>query len=247
MGAIMKKYLSIAAAAACLAILPTSANAATVMVNAVGFDTPGYRTGKITYAPTNFQLNNVGIGRLKLSGTDLSTMTAAQYLTYCVDIFHNLHTGQFTMPGLPSYVANPLKRTQLASYVGNASGFITSAVTAAARKDASAAVQMGVWEILYEGSGTFNLGAGDFSISAGDSATARALANGWLGNVTSGSWQPLPHTQLGFLYNQANQSQIFLSNVPEPATWAMLLIGFGMIGASARRNSSRRAFPLVLA
>lgn len=243
----MKTIFGAALAAACLSILPTNASAATVNVTSIGFDTPGYRTGKISYAPTNFQLNNVGIGRLNLTGTDLSSMTVSQYLTFCVDIFHNLHTGQFTMPGLPSYITNPLKRTQLASYVGNASGFITSAATASARKDASAAVQLGVWEILYEGSGNFSLTGGDFSVSNGDSGNARLLANGWLGNVASGNWQPLPHTQLGFLYNQTNQSQIFLSNVPEPATWAMMLLGFGLIGASARRTTIRRAVPAVFA
>jgi hypothetical protein len=29
-------------------------------------------------------------------------------------------------------------------------------------------------------------------------------------------------------------------NVPEPATWAMLIVGFGLVGASARRRQQRR-------
>ncbi len=236
-----------AVAATFLAIVPASAQAATVMVTSIGFDTPGYRTGQITYTPTNLVINNVGIGRFNLTGTDTATMTAAQYLTFCVDIFHGLHTGQFTTPGLGSFVNNPTKVSQLTAFVGNASAQIASAGTAAARKDASAATQLGVWEILYEGSGSYNLNAGNFFVSNGDSANARALATNWLANVTSGGWQSLPNKQLGFLFNQSNQSQIFLNSVPEPASWAMMMIGFGLIGGALRRAQPRRQLGAVAA
>jgi hypothetical protein len=243
----MKMIFKAAAAATFLAIAPASAHASTIMINAISFDTPGYRTGKITHTPTSTTLNNVGIGRLKLGGVDLSTMSAVQYLTYCVDIFHYLHTGTFAMPQLSTYVTNPVKLGQLTTLVGNANAQIALAGTAVARKDASAAAQLAVWEIVFEGGGAYDLAAGDFSVTNGDSGNARTLANTWLNNVTGGSWTRIPRTELGFLFNQTNQSQIFLNAVPEPASWAMLLAGFGFIGSVLRRSSRRRAMPLVLA
>ncbi|QDZ08977.1 PEP-CTERM sorting domain-containing protein [Sphingomonas panacisoli] len=52
----------------------------------------------------------------------------------------------------------------------------------------------------------------------------------------SGALSPLPGG--GYGYPAA------VSGVPEPATWAMMIMGFGLIGAAMRR---RHATPLVLA
>ena len=38
--------------------------------------------------------------------------------------------------------------------------------------------------------------------------------------------------------NPSSQDFVFVGRVPEPSTWAMLVIGFGLIGATARRRSS---------
>jgi hypothetical protein len=32
-------------------------------------------------------------------------------------------------------------------------------------------------------------------------------------------------------------------NIPEPATWAMMICGFGLLGAALRRTRGRRALP----
>lgn len=247
MGAKLKILLKAAAAAALLATLPGAAHAATVMVTSTGFDAPGYRTGKLTYSPTNLTLNSVGIGRLKLSGTELPSMTAVQFLTYCADIFHTLGAGTFTMPNLSTFVNNPTKLTQLTALVSNADPLIATAANATAKKDISAAVQLGVWEILNEASGTYNLGTGDFRVVNGDSAAARTLANSWLTNVSTGSWTPVAGKKLGFLYNPSNQSQLFLTAVPEPEAWAMMLLGFGLLGAAVRSSKRRRTLPVVFA
>ncbi len=59
------------------------------------------------------------------------------------------------------------------------------------------------------------------------------LTGGWLGN----SWNDLPDDHvsnyvLGYMVEWS-------SNVPEPAAWAMMVAGFGLVGATARRR--RRA------
>jgi hypothetical protein len=62
-------------------------------------------------------------------------------------------------------------------------------------------------------------------------------------------WSGMPYTNSGefavFEYgirdNAGSNSPFFLgqaSNVPEPATWAMLIVGFGLVGFSARRRAS---------
>lgn len=38
----------------------------------------------------------------------------------------------------------------------------------------------------------------------------------------------------------------FRSAVPEPATWAMMILGFGAIGAAMRRGTGRRRLPMAL-
>ncbi len=243
----MKSIVKAAVAAATLAVLPTSAHAANVMITSTGFDTPGHRTGSISYTPTATTLNNIGIGRFRLAGTDLSTMDPVTFFTYCVDIFHTLGSGVFTMPGLASYVTDGTKRAQLLTFVSNADPFIANATTTNARRDASAAVQLGVWEIVYEGSGAYNLGSGQFSVAGSNSATARSLANSWLGNVTANTWSAAPATEIGFLYNRTTQSQIYLNAVPEPSVWAMLLLGFGFVGGALRRTTRRRSMPVVFA
>jgi hypothetical protein len=243
----MKTILKVAAMAAGFAMMPAAAQASTIMINSTGFDTPGYRTGKITYTPTATVLNNVGIGRLKLSGVDTTTMSAVQYLTFCVDIFHTLGAGLFTTPSLSTYITNPTKLAQLTTLVGNADALIASAGTAALRKDRSAAAQLAVWEIVYENSGLYNVTAGQFNVMNGDSAAARTIANTWLGNVSGGSWTAVANKRLGFLYSATNQSQIYLTNVPEPATWAMMLVGFGFVGRALRNQSRRGIVRTVLA
>jgi hypothetical protein len=230
----VKLSLKLALGTLCFATTPVSA--ATVMITSTGFDTPGYRSGSLTYTPTSYVLGNVGAGRIKMGGKTVPGGNPVSYLTYCVDIFHTLHSGQFTMPTLASYVGSPLKLSQLTAYVTNADLLIAAASTASAKRDASAAVQLGVWEILYEGSGSFNLNAGQFKFAGGDSATARTLATNWLGKVSSGQWKALSGKRLNLLYSANNQSQIYIGAIPEPASWAMMLIGFGAVGGAMRRS-----------
>ncbi|MBA3895889.1 MAG: PEPxxWA-CTERM sorting domain-containing protein [Sphingomonadaceae bacterium] len=57
-----------------------------------------------------------------------------------------------------------------------------------------------------------------------------------------GTWQPASGKAVNLLYAPNNQSQIFITAVPEPASWAMMIAGFGMAGVALRR---RRALAAV--
>jgi len=43
------------------------------------------------------------------------------------------------------------------------------------------------------------------------------------------------------MYGTADNAHLATASVPEPATWAMMIAGFGLVGASMRRRQIRRA------
>lgn len=61
-------------------------------------------------------------------------------------------------------------------------------------------------------------------IAPGDFALSGTLTRSWVGNEPNGSSLA---TQIKFLD---------VPPIPEPATWAMMIAGFGMVGAAARRR-----------
>lgn len=69
----------------------------------------------------------------------------------------------------------------------------------------------------------------DFSYSLTDADRAFEASNGFLTDADGG--------QINFTqYRIAQVASISASAVPEPATWAMMLAGFGLIGCAARRR-----------
>jgi hypothetical protein len=98
---------------------------------------------------------------------------------------------------------------------------------------------------VYEaGVGGYSVANGDFS-TFGDFVDIQAQADSYLAAVLSG---PLGNiNDLGALVAFDNQSQVFLlgggagGGVPEPATWAMMITGFAMIGAALRRRRTGKA------
>lgn len=75
-----------------------------------------------------------------------------------------------------------------------------------------------VWSTAY--------GGGDFSIPAGIFVTFEDLP----GTGTDFNYQ-----DLGFVFSNV-KTEIIPNVVPEPAAWAMLIAGFGLIGAANRRR-----------
>ncbi|MBS0502583.1 MAG: PEP-CTERM sorting domain-containing protein [Proteobacteria bacterium] len=111
---------------------------------------------------------------------------------------------------------------------------INNAANPTAKATTSAALQLAAWEIVNENTNSYGFNTGTFRSSGGNSDAARTLAMTYLNNITSGSWQA-PTGQLKLFYSAHSQSQV-LSAVPEPATWAMMIGGFGVVGASMRRK-----------
>lgn len=244
----ISRFLTGAAVAAALAV-PSMASAS-VTITSITAD-PGFRTGRVSYAPGGIGGNpsntvqNLNIGRFKMTGVDNATMKSVTFETYCIDIFNYLHTGTFEIQTFA--LADAVKQMQVQKLLGHTAGFIDAAATLAAKKDTSAAIQMAVWEIINEaGTSGYSLGTGQFRIDGSYGTVnpaARAIAQGYLDNM-AGWAQPsgYGYRMMSAINPQNNQRQIFLAaGVPEPSAWALLIAGFGVVGG-AMRTRRRIAF-----
>jgi hypothetical protein len=75
-----------------------------------------------------------------------------------------------------------------------------------------------IWSTAY--------GGGDFSIPEGIFVTFEDLP---------GTGTDFNYEDLGFVFTNV-KTVIIPNGVPEPASWAMLIAGFGMIGSATRRR-----------
>lgn len=181
----------------------------------------------------------VRIGRIELDGTDEGGFPASLQ-TYCVDIFDVLQPGTFTTADISAAPFSVARLTEAATFLEHADALITNSTT-------SAAAQLALWEILYEDTGTdWNVTSGTFYSDI--TASAANKANLWLSYLANGDWQPDPTLGLELLVPQrGNQLQVRLvagspaglPDVPEPASWAMMLGGFAMIGGALRSRRFR--------
>jgi hypothetical protein len=215
------------------AALPGSAPAA-VNIATIGTD-PGALGVFISYQGNLNQ--SFPAGRFSLSGTLVPSGAPASYLSYCADLLLGLSPGLFDHQPV-SFLFNTTKTAQLTALLGNADPLITG--TTALDQDISAAVQLAIWEIIGEtATSNYSLTAGLFEAS-GATPNALALTQTYLDNVSNGTWLAVPGQDVQLLYSATNQSQIFRNTggVPEPTTWAMMICGFGVIGAAARHRRS---------
>lgn len=236
----MKRILKGLVGLAVLAGAASAANAAINITN-ITYD-PGSRGGNINVNGGTFEHVGAPVGRFSMSGTDTVTNNAVSFLTYCIDLGHSLGNGLFTIEPVSLLIADPVKQTQLLTLLSNTASAITNAPTADDAKNISAAIQSAVWEIAYEtGNASYNINTGNLLMNGGGAfgPTYRALTNTYLNNITSNVWTPLPGYSVSLLYNQSNQSQIFLG-VPEPAAWGFMLVGFALAGTAMRRRGAIR-------
>ena len=185
-------------------------------------------------------------GSYGLNGPKFTDITA-----FCVDIYHHISLGNYnpdlvytdtnvltydSNPGGPGADWSPMVALdtahvgRLANYGLRVAGDHTLADTI--RIDRLAAVQGAIWQVV---SGRNVTGAGlDVLIDDLSGANYQQHFAGGYGAISSKFTFITP---TNYPARSGTQSFVF-GAVPEPSTWAMMIIGFGAIGAVVRRRNT---------
>jgi hypothetical protein len=187
---------------------------------------------------------NALVGSIKLTEVGDNPAMPNTYYTVCTDIEGVLFLGRnygFTQPTVfsgqtgikPTWGATS---SDAAAAIQNAAHlfFTHQSVLASGSQSEKAALQLAVWEALYDTGGTIGLGSGRFQATGADAA-ALGLATTWLQTDLTGNYSyagflltPDPTEQYGY---PGQGVLIDVTPVPEPTTMiagALLLIPFGL-------------------
>lgn len=219
------KILRIAAVISALALSTQASALTTIKINSYGF-THGKETGTLHYSPSSFNNRSLYVGEFHLTGTNVGTGKAVSFDTFCVDVGKAL-----TVP--TTYTIVPLSQLFSADKAKKLLTLATNVNPTNATQ--SAALQLAIWEVAFEKNNPFNVTNGAFSMSGGSSGAARTLANTYLASLPN--WAPKKGFKADVLFSATSQSQMFIAAVPEPASWAMMIAGFGLTGAALRRRT----------
>jgi len=219
----MRQFIPHALAAACAlaAALPAHADSVTFPGFAHGSESVSYSLG----AP------NAVVSGSGPAGGFLTVLNGGPtFETYCVDLYQHIAFGdppytEYSAPGTSHVFANGNAYTDLARLYATA-GVVADSVH-------EAAFQIAVWEIAYETTGSYDLGAGSATFSGGSAASSGALtlASGWLASLASSG----PAIQV--LESREHQDLIY-APVPEPESYALLMAGLATVGFVARRRKA---------
>jgi len=123
-----------------------------------------------------------------------------------------------------------------AQKAGNLSRLFTAAQGFVVDNLTSAAMQAGIWEIIYETDPSFSLTGGKFKGAPETPAGQPAfdIVNGFLLNL--GTYQA--NARIDVLSNGAQQDFLTATTVPEPETWLLFGLGLGMVGVLRRRRAT---------
>jgi hypothetical protein len=244
----MKKYMAFAMAGAAMVAFSGAANATQYLqVTGVSNVYTGAPTADLhkTSNPTE-EVNNALVTPQKLTGyfTDNKTVPV-ELFAYCVDIFDAAGTGKFEVVSASSYLS-AAKFNVLAQLI-SAQGAKTSVAH-------DAAVQLAIWEIVNESStNAFNLDKVGYGYSApkqfwvddveGKSSSGIiSLAEGFIADAVKNAGKTTPGLTLYVAKSDVKQDMLFwtyetpVPSIPEPASWAMMIVGMGAVGYSMRRR-----------
>lgn len=227
-----------ALAALVAASFASPASASTIFLEEAHYAPPAL-FGGINYTPLGLSFGGEA-GRFAFNGRDIATGDSFSVLSYCLDFTRTLTGGNFQLGPISAFVGNSTKQQQLAALLGSTNPLFAQTSDLTLQSRLAASVALGVWEIVFEaGTSGYSVTNGDFS-TFGDFIDIQAQADSYLAAVLNG---PLGNpAKLGALVAFDNQSQVFLiggggaGGVPEPETWAMMIIGFAFVGAAARRR-----------
>jgi PEP-CTERM motif len=157
--------------------------------------------------------------------------TAGDINVYCADLNHELQTGVVYNYG---FLTENGAGSPISEFTSNRIGHIAALGLASSDGDMQAAAELAIWATEYNTSAT---GFADIAIQNDyNSLIADTFANTGYARVLipAGNWP-----------NDTSLSQMMVvgtsSTVPEPSTWAMMLLGFAGLSLAGYRKSRRIA------
>ena len=184
-----------------------------------------YATTRVTGTPS---ANAIGAGIIRMIGTD--STGSVDFDAFCVDLAHHMFAGRNVQKAV-SYnfnfatladdgFGNPLSFLQVKQMKGLASLGFTLVGNPLKVNDIDA-IQVAIWTIEYPHA-TFKT-----TNPAVNALVPTYLA---LAPTLTGTARYLKSV------DRTERQGVLIPGVPEPATWAMLIAGFGLVGAILRRR-----------
>jgi len=161
---------------------------------------------------------------------DLAQAAPGSFVAWCAELTQTFSFGvayEYEQVSGVSYFG-ATKAADLSRLFTAAQGFVVDKFT-------SAAMQAGIWEIIYEHGPSFSLTGGTFKGAPEDAAGQGAfnVINGFLMNLgTYGA-----DARIDVLQNGEHQD-FLVATIPEPETWMLLGMGLGVVGLLRRRRQT---------
>ena len=218
---------------------------------------PAVAASTLTFTGFEYGSASVGINTDPIASAAVSSDQAGAYLTkidsgptfesFCIDVWQYLsfnHTPAYVIgtdytykspAQMVNYVPHAGSPLMTSTVLGNLSRLYDEATTLGYHTaTGSAALQLGVWEIAFEGTNAYDLTTGNFKSAPSSTVTTQTTT--WLNGLAG--YSATKYLVNGYV-SATNQDVIFFTPVPEPGTYAMMLAGLGLMGFVARRRSRR--------
>jgi len=151
------------------------------------------------------------------------------FVAWCAELTQTFNFGvtyEYQQVSGASYFG-ATKAADLSRLFTAAQGFVVDSFT-------SAAMQAGIWEIIYEHGESFSLTGGTFKGAPEKAAGQGAFdkINGFLMNLDAYN----ADARIDVLSN-SDQQDFLVATIPEPETWMLFGMGLGVIGLLRRRRA----------
>jgi hypothetical protein len=172
--------------------------------------------------------------------------------TYCIDLIQDIGFGgtySFTLTpladapkssafpgGTPTNGMGLAKADEIEELIG--SHYNSTLANTQAGADAATAVQLAIWNIIYDTDNSVSTGSGTFYVVSGIDSTAISEANSWLTEAANPANQGLDATNIvALVAANGAQDQLAVTPVPVPSAaigGSVLLAGYGLVRSRKR-------------